>query len=194
MMKNHPGWPLLITMLFFYLTALPQQPWQKLANPAVKEVMANFAQPPAEHGITLWWEWDGPLNDSVIIRDLDKIKSFGYQAVMIEAGYGMMHPYLSEGWFNLVKFAVEQAKLRNMKVWIEDEGKYPSGFAGGKFSTERPDLRMQALMPDVIQEVHPGETMRRKVGGNVISAAAVNEEGRIVLLPLYDNELVFTAP
>lgn len=193
-MKDHPGFPLLIAMLFFYLTAFPQQPWQKLATPAVKEAMAKFAEPPAEHGITLWWGWDGPVNDSVIIRDLDKIKSFGYQSVMIEAGYGMMHPYLSEGWFNLVKFAVEQAKLRNMRVWIEDEGKYPSGFAGGKFSMERPDLRMQALMPDVILEVQPGGTIRRKVGDNVISAAAVNEEGRIVLLPLSDNELVFTVP
>ena len=39
-----------------------------------------------------------------------------------------------------------------MKVWIIDEGKYPSGFAGGKFSQERPDLRMQALViGDTIQ-------------------------------------------
>jgi polygalacturonase len=181
--------------VFLSLTRLfCQQPWQRLNNPSVEEVAARFAAPPAENSITLWWGWDGPVDDSVIIHDLDKIKSFGYNAVMIEAGYEMTQPYLSEGWFNLVKFAVEQAKNRNMRVWIEDEGKYPSGFAGGKFSAERSDLRMQALLPDMTIDVQPNETIHQKFNSNVISAAAVNDDGRIILLPISNNELAWTAP
>ena len=41
--------------------------------------------------------------------------------------------------------AVEMAKSKGMHVYIVDEGKYPSGFAGGKFSQERSDLRMQGM-------------------------------------------------
>lgn len=129
-----------------FSSVFTQQPWQSLQNSSVAEASEQFKNPPPENSITLWWGWDGPVDEAVIMRDLDLIKSFGYNAVMLEAGYGMKHAYLSEGWFKLVAFAVEQAKLRNMRVWIEDEGKYPSGFAGGKFSTERPDLRMQALV------------------------------------------------
>lgn len=129
-----------------YSGILSQQTWQTIRHTSVGEVIRGFENPPPENSITLWWGWDGPVDEAVIIRDLDLIKSFGYNAVMLEAGYGMKEPYLSEGWFELVAFAVEQAKLRNMRVWIEDEGKYPSGFAGGKFSAERPDLRMQALV------------------------------------------------
>ena len=39
----------------------------------------------------------------------------------------------------MVRVAVDQAKRRGMRVWIIDEGKYPSGFAGGRaprFNTE----------------------------------------------------------
>ena len=46
----------------------------------------------------------------------------------------------------MVRFAVDQAKARGMRVWIIDEGKYPSGFAGGLFTQKRPDLRMQGLL------------------------------------------------
>ena len=36
---------------------------------------------------------------------------------------------------------VEEAKKRNMRLWFDDNGGYPSGFAGGKSTTKRRDLR-----------------------------------------------------
>ncbi len=104
----------------------------------------------------LWWGWDGPMSDTVIRRDLDRIKAMGFTGVMVEAGYGMKAKYLSPEWFSLVKVAVDEAKARGMKVWIEDEGKYPSGFAGGKFSNERPDLKMQGLVVTERIDAKPG--------------------------------------
>ena len=123
-----------------------QQPWQQISNLGTRDIAASFKSPPAEYGIILWWGWDGPMTYTVIKRDLDKIKAMGFRGVMIEAGYDMSAKYLSPEWFALVKIAVGEAKKRGMCVWIEDEGKYPSGFAGGKFSNERPDLKMQGLV------------------------------------------------
>jgi hypothetical protein len=186
---------LIFLLVFLVLTYIyPQQPWQKFSNPAVEEIAAHFVIPPVENSIILWWGWDGPIDESVIMHDLDQIKSFGYQSVMIEAGYGMKDTYLSEGWFSLVKFAVEQAGIRNMRVWIEDEGKYPSGFAGGKFSSERPDLCMQALIPDTIFILQSGETINKKLKAGVISAAAVNSKGQVLLLSISGDQLTWTAP
>ena len=130
-----------------------QQAWQKISDPLARDVAKGFLSPPPEYGMILWWGWDGPMSDTVIRRDLDRIKAMGFRGVMVEAGYGMKAKYLSPEWFSLVKVAVDEAKIRGMKVWIEDEGKYPSGFAGGKFSNERPDLKMQQPVKYHLSEV-----------------------------------------
>jgi hypothetical protein len=155
-----------------------QQPWQKFSDPTIREVVALFNTPPAEYGMILWWGWDGPMSDTVIRRDLDRIKAMGFRGVMVEAGYGMSAKYLSPEWFSLVKIAVDEAKIRGMKVWIEDEGKYPSGFAGGKFSNERPDLKMQGLVVTERFDAKPGETVERKLPWFSLSAAAFNSDDK----------------
>jgi hypothetical protein len=118
------------------------------------------------------------MSDTVIKRDLDRIRAMGFRGVMLEAGYGMKAGYLSPGWFSLVRVAIEEAKIRGMKVWIEDEGKYPSGFAGGKFSNERPDLKMQGLVITERIDVKPGERIERKLPWYAVSAAAFNSDDK----------------
>jgi len=172
-----------------------QHPWQQIVMPKLKDVSSNFKNPPSEYGIVLWWGWDGPMTNEVIINDLNKIKSMGFQGVMIEAGYGMTEKYLSPGWFELVKFAVEQARIRGMHVWIEDEGKYPSGFAGGKFSDERPDLRMQGLVVKERIDVKNGEKISRKLSPETVSAVATNSaDNSVKVLDLTSGELNWKAP
>jgi hypothetical protein len=172
------------TLIFLALIILSaicsnaQQPWQKFSDISLKEISSNFQAPPSEYGMILWWGWDGPMTDSVIKRDLDRIKAMGFRGVMIEAGYGMTAKYLSPAWFELVKFAVEQARARDMRVWIEDEGKYPSGFAGGKFSNERPDLKMQGLVVTDRIDPKPGEMISRKLPYYTLSAVAYNNDDK----------------
>ena len=146
--------------------------WSAITVPAATSVAACCPSPRPEYGLILWWGWDGPMSEEVIIRDLDEIRERGVRCVMVEAGYGMTEPYLSSGWFELVRLAVEHARRRDMRVYLVDEGKYPSGFAGGKFSAERPDLRMQGL--DVAERVPvaPGETLVRSLPPEVVGALA----------------------
>ena len=185
----------LVPILFLNAAWAADRPWQEITVPGAAEVAANFRTPPPEYGMVLWWGWDGPMNEEVIIRDLDTIKARGFPAVMIEAGYGMTAPYLSPGWFELVRFAVDQARRRGMRVWVEDEGKYPSGFAGGKFSAERPDLRMQALVAAEKIAAASGETLARKLPPQTLGALAVNLAGnRSQVLDVRSGELRWTAP
>jgi hypothetical protein len=177
------------------ITANAQRPWQKFNDAGLKEIAAHFLNPPPENGLVLWWGWDGPVNEEVIRRDLDKIQSFGFRQVMIEAGYGMAAPYLSPGWFELVKIATEQARLRGMRVWVEDEGKYPSGFAGGKFSSERPDLRMQGLVITEKIDAADGQVVSRKLMPGTLSAVAVCMDNNLIQqLNVGSGELLWTAP
>lgn len=182
-------------LLLATATLAAERPWQGLTDPEAAQVAAAFPDPPPEYAVTLWWGWDGPVDEAVIERDLDTIRSKGLKSVLLEAGYGMSAPYLSPGWFERVRYAVGAAKRRGMRVWIEDEGKYPSGFAGGKFSAERPDLRMQALLVAERVDLAAGETITRQLSPDAVGVLAVNTtDPSSQVLPLSGGELRWTAP
>ncbi len=156
------------------LSACTSRPWQEFNNPQIDELSVNFKNPPVEYSLTFYWGWDGEITEEVIARDLDAFKERGVHIVSLESGYDMGSPYLSEGWFKLVKRTVELARERDMRVWIIDEGKYPSGFAGGKFTTDAPELRMKALVIEDQVELHSGDTISMLLPDDIVSAVAVN--------------------
>jgi len=184
---------LVLVILWHNSVLSAERPWPQISNPTVAEVASNFKTPPPEYSMTFYWGWDGPVTEEVITRDLDTFKANGVRAVTLEPGYDM--EYLTTGWFEMVKVAVEQARIRGMKVWLVDEGKYPSGFAGGKFSKERPDLRMQALVLAERLSVAAGEKILRKLSPETVSVVAVNrEDNTSQVLDISNGELSWTAP
>lgn len=167
-----------IALTCFHVISRSQAGDDNTSAATLKALSAEFKSPPPETGIILWWGRDGQVNDSVIRQDLDRIKDMGFTGVMIEAGYGMTTKYLSGDWFRLVGKAVQEARKRNMKVWIEDEGKYPSGFAGGKFSLERPDLKMQGLVVTQKISADGGQKILEKLPSYALSAVAFNNNDK----------------
>jgi hypothetical protein len=67
--------------------------------------------------------------------------------------------YLSADHMEQVKFVVQEAAKRGMKVWLQDECDYPSGFAGGNISKQVPQLGMQGIVADIRVRVVPGQTL-----------------------------------
>jgi len=179
----------------FSLIAGAQQPWQKLQLPTAAEVQQTWQSPPPEYGPEPYYGLNGPVDQAVIERDLDAMKALGYTAVTAQAGYGMNEPYLSEAYFKLFRTLVEQAKKRAMRVWIVDDAGYPSGFAGGKFSSEHPGLRMQAL---VIAERIPaaaGDLITHAVKPETVAVTALNQaDGSIVQIPITNGAIAWKAP
>lgn len=170
--------------------------WEGIHHSSLSEAEACFTtETPAEFASHVIWGWEGPMDIKTIRHDLDSIKTKGFRSVIFEAGYRLPYEYLSDGWFKAIRTAVREAKKRDLKVWIIDEGKYPSGFAGGKFSKERPDLRMKALVVMDRREVKAGESLAgAPAGDKVISAVAVSKSGlpnRCV--PVTDGKFSFEA-
>ena len=170
--------------------------WECIHHSSLSEAETCFTtETPAEFASHVIWGWEGPMDIKTIRHDLDSIKTKGFRSVIFEAGYRLPYEYLSDGWFKASRTAVREAKTRDLKVWIIDEGKYPSGFAGGKFSKERPDLRMKALVVMDRREVKAGESLAgAPAGDKVISAVAVSKSGlpnRCV--PVKDGKFSFEA-
>jgi len=191
-----------LSLLLAACAALPMnaapavaRPWLRLQDLSAAEAAAQFPTPPPENGMILWWGWDGPVNPEVIKRDLDRIKAMGFSGVMIEAGSHMEAKYLTPAWFDLFQVAVAQAHERNLRVWVEDEGKYPSGFVGGRFTRERPDLCMQVVAAGEQIDVAGGETVARHLAPETICAVAYNlDSGAQQVLETNQGELKWTAP
>jgi hypothetical protein len=179
----------------FSLSALGQQPWQRIQMPTAAEVAQTWKTPPPEYGPEPYYGLNGAVDETVIRRDLDTMKKLGYQAVTVQAGYGMPVAYLSPEYFAFFRMFVDEAKKRNMRVWIVDDAGYPSGFAGGKFTELKPEMRMQALV--VAQKIPAvaGEAVKATVTDATIAVSAIHaEDGETVTVPVTSHAISWTAP
>jgi hypothetical protein len=175
--------------------AVAQQPWQKIQMPTAAEVAQIWKTPPPEYGPEPYYGLNGALDEMVIRRDLDRMKTLGYQAVTVQAGYDMPFAYLSAEYFTFFRTLVSEAKRRNMRVWIVDDAGYPSGFAGGKFTELKPELRMQALVVAQRIPANSGETVKAAVGPATVGVTAINaDDGHSVVIPVTDHAVAWTAP
>ena len=143
--------------------ALPaQRAWQQITVPSLRDVAANFKSPPHEYGaIQPFASWNGSDPKEVrqrIVQDLDRLAANGVFVVNLSPGRGAPK-YLSPEHMDQVKFTVQEAAKRDMRLWIQDESDYPSGFAGGNISRQYPQLGMQGIVADIRVRVAPGQTL-----------------------------------
>lgn len=121
-----------------------------------------FKDPPAEYRTVPFWVWNDAVTKEKIDFQMEEYKAKGFGGVFIHPRYGMITEYLSDEWFELVKYSVEKGKEIGLYTWIYDENSYPSGFAGGHVPAEMPESynhgialkqhRMAKLDPDTSLE------------------------------------------
>jgi hypothetical protein len=173
-----------------------QRPWQQITVPPVREAAANFKTPPREYGAIRWLTNGGELTQARIVSELDEALANGVFVVNVGWGSRLKPKYLSPEQLALAKFAVEEAKKRGMKVWIQDEGNYPSGLAGGLINTEYPQFRMQAIVADLRASVAAGQTLTLPMPPGTLGAFSVKgSDQSTALIPLSaGDQFEWTAP
>jgi hypothetical protein len=174
--------------------AASAQPWQRLRMPTAGQVSATWKNPPPEYGPQPYFDMSGALDQAEVRRDLDRMKALGFRAVTPQAGVNMPFEYLSEDYFKFFEMLVEEAKKRDMRVWIVDEIGYPSGFAGGRFTREKPELRMQTLAVAERIAVSGGETLRRQVSDATVAVTAIGAGQATIAVPVRNGSIDWTAP
>jgi hypothetical protein len=163
--------------------------------PTAVQVASQWKTPPPEYGPEPYYGFGGAMDQTVISRDLDLMKSMGYQAVTVQAGgRDMSEAYLSEAYFKLFRVFVDEAKKRDMRIWIVDDAGYPSGFAGGKFTALAPELRMQALVVAKKIDVAGSDTLSQPVTPATVGVLAVNADGTSQPVPVTSGAISWRAP
>jgi hypothetical protein len=191
-MKSHRALYLLTALaspLLIQAAAAQQapRPWQEITVPTVAQAAAKFKSPPHEYGaIQAFQGWNGTDIDALhkrITADLDRMAANGmfiFNLAPGRRGPGES-PYLSDGHMAEVKFIVDQAAKRNMRMWIQDESNYPSGFAGGYISEKFPQLGMQVMAADLHLHVAPGELLELPLSSTTLAvwASATDTTGKV---------------
>jgi hypothetical protein len=178
-----------------------QRPWQRIVVPAARDVAANFKTPPREYGaIQPWIGWNGPHARENIVQDFDRMAAHGIFVANISVARGGDPAYLSPEYLALMKFAVQEASRRGIKLWFADEAAYPSGFAGGLIGKEYPQLGMQGIVADIRVAVVPGQTLSMPAPPDTLAIFATKTSpdrqiAGVVPIPLPANgQLKWTVP
>lgn len=114
----------------------------------VKEVLSGKY---SNHIFPLFWQHG---EEEQVLRDyMDKIYNSGIKSVCVEA---RPHPdFLGDKWWMDIDAIIDEAKKRDMKVWILDDSHFPTGFANGRIKNEFPHLRKRFLGLKVLDFVGP---------------------------------------
>ncbi len=88
--------------------------------------------------------WLRNQSEDVLRKELEKIDECGIKAVCLES---RPHPdFAGDGWWHDFDIVLEEAKKRNMKIWILDDAHFPTGQANGMIPAKHPELARKYLM------------------------------------------------
>ena len=93
--------------------------------------------------------------------------------------YKRQVPYLSNKWFDLIRYACEKAKEYGLEAWLYDEYPYPSGMSGGEVLLEHPDAGHKILNHKTVS-AKGGEEVVLDLGWSEIiylKAVKIREDG-----------------
>lgn len=106
---------------------------------------ALFRDPGCEYRGTPFWAWNCELEEKELLWQLETLKQMGFGGAHLHVRTGMETPYLSDEHMDLVKSCVKKCRQEDMKAWLYDEDRWPSGAAGG-FVTKEKQYRAQHLL------------------------------------------------
>jgi alpha-L-rhamnosidase len=105
----------------------------------------NFTVPPKGFGVLPFWFWNGEMDEKEMEWQLKEYKEKGVPGLFIHGRFGEKIGYLSEVWFERVKFAVQKAKEIGIDTWVYDEMNWPSGTAERQVLKKYPYLSQKYL-------------------------------------------------
>ena len=92
----------------------------------------TFRNPPSEFRQAPFWFWNHRLDKDALEWQIEQMKDKGLGGFVMHARHGLLTPYLSDEWFDCIRFCCEKAREHGLVAWAYDERDWPSGPAGGE--------------------------------------------------------------
>ncbi len=124
-----------------------------------------LASPPVEFWPTYSWCWNDTVTREGIVEQLDSMTERGIRATYVIPMPKNFRPhtmptklepdYPTPEFFALMRFTADEAAKRGIRIWLYDEGGWPSGSANGRVAASDPSFACSALKPDGSVAVEP---------------------------------------
>lgn len=113
----------------------------------IQELVRNIQSPGIEFSPIPFWFFNDTFDEERIRKQLEDYVEKGVNGFVLHPRIGVPEdmPYLSETYFEAVRFIVKTASELEMKVVLYDEGMYPSGSAHGKVVEADPEFASKGI-------------------------------------------------
>ena len=129
---------------------------RKVVNQNLEEfVFKQFVSPESFFMPGYFWSWNDNMTKDIFSEQLTDMSRHGALTVCplpipkefrpVNMPTRMEPDYLTPAYLDLFRFAAEQCKRLNMKMWLYDEGGWPSGTCLGRVVKQNPSLVRQML-------------------------------------------------
>ncbi|MEX0741741.1 MAG: hypothetical protein WD079_03020, partial [Phycisphaeraceae bacterium] len=100
----------------------------------ISVVPEAFLESPREYSLLPFWFWNDDLCEQELARQMGEFEAHGVHGFVIHARVGLPRSigWMSPRMLELMRFVVEEAARRDMRVVLYDEGMYPSGSSSGQ--------------------------------------------------------------
>ncbi len=107
----------------------------------------DFYKTIPEFGIMPFWFVNGGMDYDEMAYQLEEYKRQGIPGIFFHARFGVLNTigYLTDDWFDRVRFTVEKAEELGLQIWVYDEYNWPSGTAGQQLMKKHPQLTQRYL-------------------------------------------------
>src|SRR3954464_606568 len=107
----------------------------------------------SEDNYILPFFWQHGEDEEVLREEMARIHEAKIRAVCVEA---RPHPdFLGPKWWKDMDIIMEEARARDMRVWILDDDHFPTGHAAGRLKDAPKELRRLFLQIDHVDAVGP---------------------------------------
>ena len=96
-----------------------------------------------ENNYILPFLWMRGEEEKILREEMSKIYECGIRAVCLEAR--PHDDFCGPGWWHDMDIIIDEAKKRDMKIWILDDKHFPTGYANGLIEKKYPERRKQYL-------------------------------------------------
>ena len=123
--------------------------YPEAARPTLDPVL--FSDPPSRYRGTPFWSWNTRM-EPAHLEMIGEFKQMGMGGVHIHARTGLATPYLGDEFMALAKASADECERQGMLLWLYDEDRWPSGYAGGLVTRDDATHRQQILAFTRIRE------------------------------------------
>ncbi|MEW6237700.1 MAG: glycosyl hydrolase [Candidatus Omnitrophota bacterium] len=136
-----------------------------------------FLHPPDAFRPVPFWFLNHRLEKEELLRQIEEFQQQGMGGFILHARHGLLTPYLSNEWMQLIQLCAREGHRRGMQVWLYDEDNWPSGTAGGAVTDAEPSFRQTTLVLAQTIATAPGRSIRLKADEDIAYVLGITGAG-----------------